>query len=148
MGRDAGVGHPTPVRVLVALGVLLVVAAAVLGVLDRQARARDDDGATTLLAARTHLVDLGAATTDPAARTRAVDGATGAWRDRLAAATTTGSTSTVVRTVGLEDLDGDTARALAVGVVGGDGGTRPFRAVVTLARVDDRWLVADVGELP
>ncbi|MCD2187473.1 hypothetical protein [Actinomycetospora soli] len=134
--------------VLLVVGALLAVAAVVLGVLDAPAAGRAEDRTAALAAARGHLVDLGAASADPAARSRAVDGATGAWRDRLAAAPATGSTSTVVRTVGMEDLTGDTARALAVGLLGGDGGPRPFRATLALARVDGRWLVADVAELP
>ncbi|WP_018333467.1 hypothetical protein [Actinomycetospora chiangmaiensis] len=142
----------TPVRVLVVLGVVLAVAAAVLGVLDARADAREGDRTAALTAARSHLADLGAASADPAARRRALDGATGAWRDRLAAATTTDPTSTVVRSVGLEDLEGDTARVLVVGLVGGGGdrgaGAGPFRVAVALFRADDRWLVTDVAEVP
>lgn len=148
MGTQPGPRRPAPVVVLLVVGALLAVAAAVLGVLDVRAGARAEDRAAAVAAARAHLVELGAASVDPAARDRAVAGATGAWRDRLAAADATGSTSTVVRTIGLEEFDGDAARALAVGLVGGDGGPRPFRATVALSRVDDRWLVADVGELP
>jgi hypothetical protein len=148
VGTQPGRRRPTPVVVLLVLGALLTVATVVLGVLDVRAGAREEDRAAAVAAARAHLLDLGAASADPAARSRAVAGATGAWHDRLAAAAATGSTSTVVRTIGLEEFDGDAARALAVGLVGGDGGPRPFRATVALSRIDDRWLVADVGELP
>ncbi|WP_433798568.1 hypothetical protein [Actinomycetospora sp. CA-084318] len=147
MGGDTAGRRPVPV-VLLVVGALLAVAVVVLGVLDARVAGRTEDRTAAVVAARAHLVDLGAASTDPAARSRALDGATGAWRDRLAAAAATGSTSTVVRTIGLEDLTGDSARALAVGLVGGDGEPRPFRATVALTRVDDRWLVADVAELP
>lgn len=137
-----------PVRVLLVLTVLLALAAAVLAVLDVRADARSEDRSAAVAAARSHLVDLGAASADPDARRRVVDGAAGPWRDRLVAAADTGSTSTLVRSIGLEDLAGDTARVLAVGLVGADGGPRPFRAAVALTREDDRWLVVDVEEVP
>ncbi|MDL5158195.1 hypothetical protein [Actinomycetospora termitidis] len=136
-----------PVAVLLAVGGVLLVAAVVLGVLDARASARTADRQDAMAAARAHLADLGAAGTDPAARDRALGGATGTWRDRVAATPAGRPTTTVVRSAGLESLEGDDARVLAVGLVAGGTVPRPFRAAVALVRADDRWLVADVSEV-
>ncbi|MEJ2871278.1 hypothetical protein WCD74_26210 [Actinomycetospora sp. OC33-EN08] len=136
-----------PVTVLLAVGGVLLVAAVVLGLLDARASARADDRADAVGVARAHLVDLGAASSDPAAQARAAGSATGPWRDRVAARPSV-PTSTVVRAVGLESLEDDDARVLAVGLVAGGTVPRSFRAAVTLTRVDGRWLVADVTEVP
>ena len=58
-----------------------------------------------------------------------------------------GPTTSVVRTAGLESLDGDSARVLAVGLVAGGTVPRTYRVEVALVRVDDRWLVDDVVAL-
>lgn len=132
--------RPVP-RALLVLGAVLLVAAVALGVLTARSAARDDDRVAAVDAARTHLGALGAA--DPAA----ADGATGAWRARLGDLGSARPTTNVVRTAGLESLDGDAARVLAVGLVAGRSVPRTYRVEVSLVRDDDRWLVDDVVEL-
>ncbi|MFC5064507.1 hypothetical protein [Actinomycetospora atypica] len=136
--------RPVP-RALSALGAVLLVAAVVLGVLTARGAGRDDDRVAAVTAARTHLDALGAP--DPAGRARAADGATGAWRERLGDLRGARPTTSVVRTAGLESLDGDAARVLAVGLVAGGTVPRTYRVEVALVHADDRWLVADVVEL-
>ena len=132
--------RPVP-RALLVIGAVLLVTAAVLGVLTARTAGRDDDRVAAVEAARTHLDALAAA--DPAA----ADGATGAWRAQLGDLGSSRPTTSVVRTAGLESLDGDAARVLAVGLVAGGTVPRTYRVEISLVRADDRWLVDDVVEL-
>jgi hypothetical protein len=154
------------VPVLAVLLGALVVAAIALGVVDARATARDEDGAAALPAVRTHLTALVAAPSSPTARAQALDGATGAWRARLesgaapagsaSGAAPAGSVSgaapagsaIVVRAVGLESLDGDSARVLTAARLSDGTAQRAWRVAATLTRVDDRWLVSDLAEVP
>ena len=115
------------------------------GVLTARTASADDDRRAAVIAARTHLDAVGAA--DPARRATALEGATGAWRERLGGLPDAGPTTSVVRTAGLEAFDGDSARVLAVGLVAGGTVARTYRVEVSLVRADERWLVADVVEL-
>ena len=128
----------------------LVVAGTVLGVVDGRASARVDDEAATSAAVRTHLTALVAAPSSPTARMQALDGATGTWRARLEAGTTPAAagSAVVVRAVGLEALDGDSARVLAAARLSDDTAQRAWRVAATLTRQDDRWLVSDLAEVP
>jgi hypothetical protein len=136
--------------VLVVLLAVLVVAGVVLGVVGERASARADDGAAAVAALRTHLGDLVAAPSSPAARARAVDGSTGAWRARLETGSppTAPGAAVVVRAVGLESLDGDSARVLAAARPAGGTSQRSWRVHAELTREDGRWLVADLQEVP
>lgn len=136
--------RPVP-RALLVLGAVLLVAAVVLGALTARSAGRDDDRTAAVLAARTHLDALG--TADPVGRARAADGATGAWRARLGDLGGAGPTTSAVRTAGLEALDGDAARVLAVGLVAAGTVPRTYRVEVSLVRENDRWLVDDVVAL-
>ena len=139
--------HAVPV-LAVLLGAL-VVAAIALGVVDARATARDGDGAAALAAVRTHLTALvAAAPSSPTARTQALDGATGAWRARLESGAAPAGTAVVVRAVGLESLDGDSARVLTAARLTDGTSQRAWRVAATLTRVDDRWLVSDLAEVP
>jgi hypothetical protein len=140
-------------RVTTLLAVLLavlVVAGVVLGVVGGRATARADDGDAAVAALRTHLTDLVAAPSSPTARARALDGSTGAWRARLDGGTppTAAGTAVVVRAVGLESLDGDTARVVAAARLAAGSDQRAWRIDAGLTREDGRWLVSDLAEVP
>jgi hypothetical protein len=139
------------VPVLAVLAVLLgalAVAAITLGVVDARATARDEDGTAALTAVRTHLTALVAAPSSPTARAQALDGATGTWRARLEAGAAPAGSAVVVRAVGVESLDGDSARVLTAARLTDGTAQRAWRVAATLARVDDRWLVSDLAEVP
>jgi hypothetical protein len=129
---------------------VLVVAGGVLGVVDERDATRADDEAAVTTAVRTHLTDLVAAPSSPTARTRAVDGATGAWRARLESGTppTSAASAVVVRAVGLESLDGDSARVLAAARPADGTSQRAWRVDAGLTREDGRWLVSELAEVP
>ncbi|HEY2225868.1 hypothetical protein [Actinomycetospora sp.] len=134
---------------LAVLAGVLVVAGVVLGVVDGRASARADDEAAAVAAVRTHLTDLVAAPSSPTARTRAVDGATGTWRARLEGGTppAAAGSAVVVRAVGLESLDGDSARVLAAARLAEGTSQRAWRVEAGLTREDGRWLVSDLTEV-
>jgi hypothetical protein len=138
------------VLVLAVLAGALVVAGVVLGVVDARATARVDDEAAALAAVRTHLTALVAAPSSPTARTEALDGAAGPWRDRLegGAQPAGAGSAVVVRAVGLESLDGDSARVLAAARLTDGTDQRAWRVAATLTRRDGRWLVTDLAEVP
>ncbi|NMO92874.1 hypothetical protein [Actinomycetospora sp. TBRC 11914] len=133
---------------LTALLAALVVAGVVLGVVDARAAARGADEATAVDAVRTHLTELVAAPSSSTARTQALDGATGAWRARLEQGGVPAASSVVVRAVGLESLDGDTARVVAAARLDDGSGQRAWRVDAALVRQDGRWLVDDLAEVP
>ena len=54
----------------------------------------------------------------------------------------------VVRAVGLETLDGDSARVLAAARLTDGNAQRAWRVAATLTRRDRRWLVGDLTEVP
>ncbi len=156
-GREGRVGSPNRVGrraalLLAALLGALVVAGIALGVVDGRASGRDGDEAAALAAVRAHLTQLVAAPSSPTARARALDGATGTWRDRLGSgsgsAPGAAGTAVVVRAVGLDSLDGDSARVLAAARLGDGSSQRAWRVAATLRREDGRWLVTDVAEVP
>lgn len=139
------------VQVLATLLGALVLAGIVLGIVDGRATAHDDDGAAAVAAVRSHLTALVAAPSSPTARTQALDGATGSWRARLEAGATpagTGTAVVVVRAVGLESLDGDSARVVAAARLTDGDAQRVWRVAATLTRQDGRWLVGDLAEVP
>jgi hypothetical protein len=138
------------VQVLAALLGALVLAGIVLGIVDGRAAARQDDEAAAVAAVRTHLTALVAAPSSPTARTQALDGAIGSWRARLEAGTTPAAagSAVVVRAVGLESLDGDSARVLAAARRTDGNAQRAWRVAATLTRQDGRWLVGDLAEVP
>jgi hypothetical protein len=144
----------TRARAVVVLAVLLGalgVAGLVLGVVDGRAADREDDRAAAVATVRTHLTALVSAPSSPTARAQALDGATGTWRARLeagAAPAAAGSAVVVERAVGLESLDGDSARVLAAARLTDGSAQRAWRVAATLTRQDDRWLVADLAEVP
>lgn len=143
----------TRARAILVLAVLLGalgVAAVVLGVVDGRATARAEDEAASVAAVRGHLTALVAAPSSPTARTQALDGATGAWRAQLEAGATPAAagSAVVVRGVGVESLDGDSARVLTAARLTDGTAQRAWRVAATLARVDDRWLVSDLAEVP
>jgi hypothetical protein len=137
-------------QVLAGLLAALVVAGIVLGGVDARAAARGADEAAAVAAVRTHLTALVAAPSSPTARTQALDGATGTWRTRLEAGTppAPAGSAVVVRAVGLESLDGDTARVLAAARLTDGSAQRVSRVAATLTRRDGRWLVGDLVEVP
>jgi hypothetical protein len=142
-----------PRRMTVLLAVVLgalVVAGVVLGIVVGRASAGDEDRAAAVAAVQTHLTQLVAAPSSPAARDQALDGAGGAWRARLDAGAfpTTAGSSVVIRAVGLEALDGDTARVVAAARLGDGTAQRAWRVEATLTRQDGRWLVTDLQEVP
>ncbi len=138
------------VPLLAALLGALVVAAVALGVVDARAAARGADEAAAVIAVRTHLTELVAAPSSPAARTAALEGATGSWRARLESGATPAATASavVVRAVGLESLDGDTARVTAAARLADEAAQRAWRVEAALVRQDGRWLVGDLVEVP
>jgi hypothetical protein len=136
------------VLLLGALLVALVVAGGVLAVVDARAAAREADGAAAVDAVRTHLTELVAAPSSPTARAQALDGATGAWRVRLEQGAVPAASSVVVRAVGLEALDGDTAHVTAAARLDDGSGQRAWRVDAALVRQDGRWLVGDLAEVP
>jgi hypothetical protein len=143
----------TRARAVLVLAVLLgalVVAAIALGVVDGRATDREDDRTAAVAAVRTHLTALVAAPSSPTARTQALDGATGTWRARLeaGAAPVAPGSAVVLRAVGLESLDGDSARVLAAARLTDGGAQRAWRVAATLTRQDDRWLVTELAEVP
>ncbi|MCD2194940.1 hypothetical protein LQ327_16325 [Actinomycetospora endophytica] len=148
--RSRGLSGTRVTILLAALLAVLVVAGVVLGVVGGRASAHADDEAAVLTAVRTHLTDLVAAPSSPTARTRAVDGATGPWRARLESGTppTAAGSAVVVRAVGLESLDGDSARVLAAARVADGSSQRAWRVDAGLTRADGRWLVSDLREVP
>ncbi len=98
----------------------LVVAGIVLGVVDGRATARADDEAAAVAAVRA----------------------------RLEAGPAPAGSAVVIRAVGLESLDGDSARAFAAARLTDGTTQRAWRVVVGLTRQDGRWLVDDVAEVP
>jgi hypothetical protein len=138
------------VQVLAMLLGALVLAGTVLGIVDGRAAARDEDGAAAVAAVRTHLTALVAAPSSPTARTQALDGATGTWRARLEDGTMPAAAGSagVVRAVGLESLDGDSARVIAAARLTEGNTQRAWRIAATLTRQDGRWLVRGLAEVP
>jgi hypothetical protein len=147
--RPSGTGT-RPVAVLAALLAVLVVAGVVLGVVDGRASARAVDEAAASSAVRTHLTDLVAAPSSPTARSQAIEGATGTWRARLESGRppTADSSAVVVRAIGLESLDGDSARVVAAARLAEGRSQRAWRVEASLVRRDGRWLVDDLREVP
>jgi hypothetical protein len=147
--RPSGTGT-RPVAVLATLLAVLVVAGVVLGVVDGRASARVDDEAAASSAVRRHLTDLVAAPSSPTARSQAIEGATGTWRARLESGTppTADGSAVVVRAVGLESLDGDSARVVAAARLAEGTSQRAWRVEASLVRRDGRWLVDDLREVP
>ena len=147
--RPSGTGTGAAV-LLAALLAVLVVAGVVLGVVGGRASARTEDEVAAVAAVRAHLTDLVAAPSSPSARSAALEGATGTWRARLESGTppTAGGSAVVVRAVGLESLDGDSARVLAAARLADGTARRAWRVDAALTRRDGRWLVSDLQEVP
>jgi hypothetical protein len=61
---------------------------------------------------------------------------------------TTDGSAVVVRAVGLESLDGDSARVIAAARLAGGTSQRAWRVEASLVRQDGRWLVGDLREVP